>query len=103
MNKKHNLFVNPISRSLDNNDRIYYSSKENNEFRGNIKKESNVMQKINTIFSSSNYVYKAKVRITFKDREEIKMIVGKNRNNLITMDNELIKIIDVIDIEAIEK
>lgn len=105
MNKKPNLFVNKIDKEIKNNNRIYYSSKaikDENELRNDIKKNPNLSQKINSIFSSSNYVYKAQVKIRLKDKEEVKKIVGKNQKYLISMDNELIPIRDILDIELME-
>lgn len=101
MEKKPNLFVNKIDKKIDNNDRVFYSSSSNkkNSFeKVNNKKNNNLNQKINSIFTSSNYVYKAEVKIKFKDKEVIKKIVGKNQKHLITMDNELIPISDIMDI-----
>lgn len=105
MNKKPNLFVNKIDKEINNNNRIYYSSKaikDENELRNDIKKNPNLSQKINSIFTSSNYVYKAQVKIRLKDKEEVKKIVGKNQKYLISMDNELIPISDILDIELME-
>ena len=61
----------------------------------------NIVKKINSIFASPNHVYKSRVKIFLKDRIEEKVIVGKTNTHLITMDGELIKIIDIIDIEKI--
>lgn len=98
MDKKPNLFVNKIDRLINNNEKVYYSNNETNQ-KKEIKKDINLMEKINSIFKSSNYVYKAEVKIKLKDKEVVKKIVGKNQKYLITMDNELIKIADIIDIE----
>ena len=50
------------------------------------------------MFSSPRYVYKIDAEITLKDKKVTKKIIGKNNNNLITIDNELIPIQDIIDI-----
>ena len=103
MNKKSNLFVNKIDKTLNNNERVYYSNVETKELtKTNTEKNPNLNQKINSIFTSSNYVYKAQVKLILKDKEETKKIVGKNQKYLITMDNELIPISDILDIEFIE-
>ncbi len=60
-----------------------------------------IIKKINNIFKDSSHVYKSRVRITFNDHEEEKVIVGRNSTNLITINGELIKIIDILDIERI--
>ena len=102
MNKKINLFVNKIEKELRNNEKVYYSNVDRNVETVNESKSSvDLNQKINSIFKSNNYVYKANVRIKFKDKEEIKKVVGKNKNYLITLDNELIPIIDIVDVELL--
>ena len=84
------------SNAGNNREKIYVSENEKKEVRSDI----NINQKINQIFNSSNYIYKADVRITLKDGSTLnKKIIGKNKIHLITMDNELIPITDVIDIE----
>lgn len=105
------VFANKIDKDLKNNEKVYYNRGEEKveEQKKEVpKKETkiesmssklNVQQKINKIFSSSRYVYKADVDITLKDGKISKRIIGRNRNGLITMDNELINIADIIDIE----
>ena len=104
------VFVNKIEKELHNNDRVYVASKD----EGNVEIESDsesvsrveevsVLEKIRRIFASRNYIYKADVLISFLDKKEIKRIIGKNGNYLITYDNELIPIDSILDIEVIEK
>ncbi len=100
------VFANKNIGNLKNNERVYYSSKDEQKKDYNHADNQlpsligqNVQQKINTIFSSSNYVYKADVEITLDTGKIIKRIIGRNTNNLVTMDNELIPINKIIDIE----
>ena len=85
------------NKTFSNNKNVYYGS--NSEPISS----KTIYQKINDIFSSPNYIYKANVEITLKDRTINKRIIGRNKDYLITMDNELIKIIDIIDIKSIKK
>ncbi len=89
------VFANKIDKEIGNNERVYYGS-ETHEFRN---EGLNVNQKINQIFGSSKYVYKADVVIKLKDKTVSKKIIGRNKNSLITMDNELININDILDID----
>ena len=57
-----------------------------------------VEQKIVNIFNSPNYIYKIDVVIVTDNNKVIKRIIGKNKNNLITMDNEYIPINTIRDI-----
>lgn len=100
------IFTNKINKKMDNNDKVVVT-KQNDELLEKNKKnpifEKNINQKIQDIFNSPKYVYKAEVLITMKDKIVTKKIVGKNNNNLITIENELISISDIIDIEFKDK
>lgn len=110
------VFANKIEKEVGNNKNVFYSSKDgladdnldirsnsSDDFANRVKdgliKPKNVYQKLNDIFTSSRYVYKADVEITLKSGVVTKRIIGKNSNHLITIDNELIPISDIIDIK----
>ena len=92
------VFANKINTGINNAQEVFYGSDRSP------KKEYDsltILRKINSIFSSSSHVYKSKVEITFKDGVKEKVIVGKTTTHLITIDGELIRIIDILDIEKI--
>lgn len=89
------VYANPIDKELNNYQK---ETKLSNEFRSS---EKNLSMKIRDIFKSSNFIYKSRVRITTKEGQKEKVIVGKTENALLTMDGEKIKIIDIYDIEKI--
>ena len=99
------VFRNNIDKKFNNNKNVYYSSDDNRGTSVNeeIKDNKNVLQKINEIFSSPNYVYKANAEITLKDKKVTKRIIGRNKDFIITMDNTLIPISDIIDIKSSKK
>ncbi len=91
--KKPKVFANKINKKINNNETCFKSNGEIVSFpKGDINK------KIRDIFNSSSYLYRANVVITFKNGEVTKKIIGKNNNQLITIDNELIPIDDILDI-----
>ncbi len=94
------VFANKIEKQMNNN-KEYSVSKNEEEKPTNTdtKITKNINQKINDIFSSYKYVYKADVIITTDEGETIKRIIGKNGNNIITIDNELIDINKIKDIK----
>lgn len=101
------VYANNIDRSIENNEKVFYSAKElekkeERQIKTGALPQKNVEQKINEIFNSPKYVYKIKVEITRRSGTEIKQIVGKNALNLITMENELIPISDILDISLAE-
>lgn len=113
MNKKlPNVFQNSINKKINNNEDLFYSANENRDNtdnnniehnKMNIKNKkisNNIRKKINEIFASSSYVYKANVIIQTKNETINKRIIGRNQNYLITMDNKTIPIDSIIDIEV---
>lgn len=107
-NKLPSVFANKIDRGISNNSKVAYASKEE-PVDLNVSKslnvgqiEKNINQKIAAIFNSPRYVYKADVIIKLKDKTVNKKIVGKNGNNIITLENELISISDIVDIHFAE-
>ena len=91
MNKKlPKVFQNKIDKDVSNNDKYYYSANKTND--------NNINKKINEIFSSPSYVYKASVEVTTKDSTITTKIIGRNKSYLITMDNKTIPIDSITDI-----
>ena len=107
------VFANKIDKVLDNNRNVFYSNKDENLESGSSEKHDegmrsfgsdgqNINQKINSIFSSTRYVYKADVDIVTRNGKISKRVIGKNGTHLITIDNELIPITDIMDIDFSE-
>lgn len=97
--KLPSVFANKIEKKLENNNYVSVSKNENRFVKE--EKSVNVQKKIKDIFSSPKYVYRTSVLITLKDKKVTKKIIGKNNNNLVTLDNELIPISEIVDIEQL--
>lgn len=97
------VFANKISKDASHNSSVAYTANKEEIIEKTEKQQGvngdNINQKINAIFSSTRYVYKADVNITLKDKTIKRKIIGKNSIHLITIDNELIPISDIIDID----
>jgi len=93
-----NVFANPLNKTIDNVQEFYYSDKK---LEDRTYSTESILTKINRIFNSPHHVYKSKVKITTNKGELIKEIVGKSNGNLLTLNGEQIKIIDIIDIERL--
>ena len=99
------IYANKVEKDRGNNTKVAYSSSE--EVRREPKKENkvntgvpemNINQKLHNIFNSTRYVYKADVTIVTKTETMHRKIIGQNNMHLITIDNELIPISDIVDI-----
>lgn len=89
--KKIDIFVNPIDKEISNNRNVSFNKLESTC--------DNVMDKINALFNE-NKIYRTKCEITFNNGKKEYVIIGRTNNNLITIDKELIKINDIIDIKS---
>ncbi len=94
MNELPKVYASRINNDIKNSQQFYYGS-----LRG--ERKIDVNKKIDIIFSSFNHVYKSNVKITTNDSILNKLIVCKTKNNLITLDGELISINSIMDIEKI--
>ena len=94
--EKPRVYANPINKKIDNVQDLFRSDKDSRSIN-----PVDVNKKINEIFASRNHVYKSKVKITLKDKVIEKEIVGKTNINLLTLDGDLIRITDILDIEKI--
>ena len=93
------LFINKINKRIKNNETIHYGDNKILEPLNNKEKLKSVYQKINDIFKSRNYIYKADVIIKMQTGDIEKRIIGRNSNYLMTSEGELIKIEDILDIK----
>lgn len=101
MKKLPDLYTNTFNKKIDNS--LEYITIPNKiiENKTTLSKYA-LNKKIENIFKSKNYIYKIKVEITQKDKITIETIIGKTKNNLITIDNKLISINDILDIKKVE-
>lgn len=109
--EKPSIFKNPIDHPVRNNDEVFHLKQDdlNREEKPITKEEkvtkqlfgNNIRQKINTIFSSPSYIYKADVEIKTKQGTIQKRIIGMQGETLITMDNTTIPFSDIEDIRLI--
>lgn len=99
------IFANKIDKPIANNEKVAYGAKEKEE-RKEQKSASvsnkNINQKIYDIFASPRYVYKADVKIVTKNGTFTKKVIGQNNTHLITIDNELLPISDIVDIYFVD-
>lgn len=102
--KLPNIFVNKNTGIVKNNEEFYYGKDNiNNETKiiDNNMKDILIRKKIDDIFNSSSFIYKARVIITTKDNDKEYTLIGRDKNKLLTIDNETILISDVLDIKKI--
>ena len=94
MKKLPKVYVSPIDKDLQNNKQLFYSKLS--EESQNTK---SVIQKINDIFHSRNFVYKKDVLVTTKNGSKVIPLVCRTNDALLSLDKEKILISDIIEIK----
>lgn len=85
-----------VRDDINNSQEIFYGG-----LRSAKNSKKDILNKISDIFRSSNHVYKSKVLITLNSGEKIIDLVGKTSTELITLNGEKIKIVDILDIKKL--
>ena len=92
------MYQNKINKVINNTQKIYSSINDDNIYDDCKYDSISIEKKIDNIFKAPDYVYKADVNIV-TDNEIIKRrIVARNKNNIITINNEYIPISIIRDI-----
>lgn len=97
------VFHNKINKKINNNNKIYYSTKNSNIDEKINNKQQDIRKELRNIFNSSNYIYKASVEIKTKEQTYKTKIIGRNKNYVITIDNQVILIDNIISIKKISQ
>jgi len=99
------MYHNNFDKEINNNRCVFSSLIDKKEeikpkeiIKDNRYDRFTIEQKIFNIFNAKDYIYKADVTIVTDNQTLQKRIVGKNNNNLITIDNEYIPISIIRDI-----
>lgn len=77
------------NKNFANNESFFYG-----EYRNKQKKVT-----VDELFKI-NEIYRTNVKLTLKNKVIDKIIIGRTQNNLITYDNEIIPISEIIEIES---
>lgn len=101
------IFKNKIDTSRSNNKKVYYTSE--NETKKIDKNKRNtvsnydenlltVEDKIRKLFKSSRYIFNINVIIKTDKKDYDTKVAGKIKNSLVTVDNDVIPIVEINDI-----
>ena len=86
MNKKK-IYVNKINEKVGNNQTSY-----------EIKDEETIEDKLEELFSTNGYIFNVNVKIVTDDKTYDTKIASRIGDNIITLDNDVIRIDDIKDI-----
>lgn len=88
------VYVSPIDKNLQNNKQLFYSKLTEESLN-----TKSILQKINDIFHSRNFVYKKDVLVTTKNGSKVIPLVGRTNDALLSLDKEKILISDILEIK----
>lgn len=101
------IFKKNIDSSHSNNKKVFYTSETKQEVRRAEQKENSnnladsltsVEEKIRKLLRSSRYIFNIGVEIKTSKKIYDTKIAGKVKNSLVTVDGEVIPIVDIEDI-----
>ena len=110
MKKLPKIFQNDLSKIINNNKSVCYLKNENDKVventkiketketthhENNLKEITNILDKI---FNGLGYSYNIPLEIKTSDKIYNTSLIAKTNNNVITIDNEIIPINNIIDI-----
>ena len=109
MTKKPKIFENQIDKKINNNKEVFDSTREILEIINSDRKSINggiinnndisVLDKITQLINTNGYIFNIGVLIKTKDNQYNTHIASVINNHIITLDNDIINIEDIIDIE----
>lgn len=101
MKKLPKIYKNSINKQINNNKNYCYINKDNvNEFVKE-KRPSNIEETLSSIFKNTGYPYNIKVYIKTSNKEYNTYLVSRTNKTITTLDNDLIKINEIIELKKI--
>lgn len=103
MKKLPKIYKNNINKQINNNKNYCYINKDNvkENKRVDIKTSSTVEETLSSIFKSTGYPYNIKVYIKTNNKEYYTYLVSRTNKTITTLDNDLIKINEIIELKKI--
>ena len=65
----------------------------------NIENNNDIENELNKVFNSFNNIYNTKVKIITKDRNIDTYLISRTKNNIMTINKEIIPIKEIIDLK----
>lgn len=104
------IFKNDFKKEINNNRSVYYVKADNEEYAFSTRKENvlendsfmnnNIDEKLNAIFKPGRHSFNVDVEIITKEKSYHTKIAGKIRDTIITLDNDVIAVKDIVDIKV---
>ncbi len=103
------IYQSSFSHKVDNNNKVFYSfyqnkqSMENYPYSANLEsnhqEEKSVESTLRELFQTTGYIFNIPVEIKTSTRTLDTKIAGKVKNTIITLDNDVIPISEIVSIK----
>lgn len=93
------IYQNNINKKINNNKTTYHLKYNNIDIEPNNMINYSVDEVIDSIFNSTGYAFNKKVIIKTNDKTYNTSLIAKRNNYILTLDNDRIKIDDIISIK----
>ena len=97
MKKLPKIYQNEITKSIKNNKTVFRF--KNEETNSSLEEDKTITDTIEEIFNGIGYSYNIPVTIRTKEKTYKTTLVSKTKNNIVTIDNEVIPIKEIITLE----
>ncbi len=102
MKKLPKIYQNEINKSIKNNKTVYRFKNEDSAHRTIQETNNTITETLAEIFNGIGYSYNIPVNIKTKDKTYETTLVAKTSNNVVTIDNEIIPIKDIISLQKLK-
>ena len=99
MKKLPKVYQNEFNKKINNNREVCYLKEETSKI---IEPSKTIDETLTEIFSGIGYSYNIPVIIKTTNKVYETSLISKTKNNLITLDNEVIPINEIIGIEKLK-
>lgn len=97
------IYQTALSHKIENNDKIFYSAYQNVKplpvTNNREEQKSSVETTLNELFKTTGYIFNIPVEIITTKRSLNTKIAGKVKNTIITLDNDVIPISEIVSIK----
>ena len=97
MKKLPKIYQNEITKSIKNNKTVFRF--KNEETNSSLEEDKTITDTIEEIFNGIGYSYNIPVTIRTNEKTYKTTLVSKTKNNIVTIDNEVIPIKEIITLE----
>ena len=100
MKKLPEIYKNNINKNINNNKKMCILKNVNEEIK---ETPVNIEKILSKIFNGIGYSYNIPILIETKDKKYETSLITRTKNNVVTLDNDIIPINEIVNIKILKK